>query len=184
MVKEILAVPRLDISPASLILHVFGFSAYKILSYDFGADVVPYDQTFTLLGKHAWYPSSMLRPMGSPFLLQVMAPPPDHLMFDCRPRVYVYRQHRLIGETVEDWTSIFQDLTSKGVRWTCPWWYIERVTVSFYMLCVPLYGLSMALAYYPSRVARQFDCHQAVPDYTQFDGGLLTQRFLSRFISS
>ncbi|KDP24255.1 hypothetical protein JCGZ_26712 [Jatropha curcas] len=46
------------------------------------------------------------------------------------------------------------DLTYEGVRWTCSKWYIERVIVSSCMLCVPLCGLSMALAYYPSRVAK------------------------------
>ncbi|KDP34440.1 hypothetical protein JCGZ_11911 [Jatropha curcas] len=108
----------------------------------------------------------------------------DHLMFDYRPRVYIRSQRRLIGETMEDWTVIFQDLTSEGVRWTGPWWYIERVTVSSYILCVPLCGLFMALAYYLSRVARQYGRHQTVPDYTRFKGGLITQRFLSRFIST
>ncbi|KDP23037.1 hypothetical protein JCGZ_01651 [Jatropha curcas] len=95
-----------------------------------------------------------------------MAPPPDHLMFDYRPRVYVRHQHHLTGEILEDWTAIFQDLTSEGVRWTCPWWYIERVTVSSYMLYVPLCGLSMALACYRNCVVRQYDQHQAIPDYT------------------
>ncbi|KDP40998.1 hypothetical protein JCGZ_03794 [Jatropha curcas] len=39
--KEIPAVPRLDIDLASPILPVFGFTAYEIPYYDFGADVVP-----------------------------------------------------------------------------------------------------------------------------------------------
>ncbi|KDP32258.1 hypothetical protein JCGZ_14902 [Jatropha curcas] len=42
----------------------------------------------------------------------------------------------------------------------------------------------MAVAYYPSRVAKQYCHHQAVPDYTWFEGGLITQRFLSHFIST
>ncbi|KDP30088.1 hypothetical protein JCGZ_18563 [Jatropha curcas] len=40
VVEEIPAVLRLDIDLASLILPVFGFLAYKIPSYDFGADVM------------------------------------------------------------------------------------------------------------------------------------------------
>ncbi|KDP41059.1 hypothetical protein JCGZ_03165 [Jatropha curcas] len=117
-------------------------------------------ETFSWLGEHAQDPSSVLGPMGSPHLLQlwafeklqVMAPPSDHLMFDYRPRVYVYCQYRLIGETVEEWTAIFQDVTFEGVRWTCPWWYVEQVTISSYMHSVPRCGLSIALAYYSSRV--------------------------------
>ncbi|KDP40445.1 hypothetical protein JCGZ_03860 [Jatropha curcas] len=62
--------------------------------------------------------------------------------------------------------------------------YIERVTVSLYMLYVPLWGLTMSVAYHSSRVARQYGRHQATPDYTRFEGGLITQRFLSRFIST
>ncbi|KDP34433.1 hypothetical protein JCGZ_12793 [Jatropha curcas] len=77
--------------------------------------------------------------------LQVMDPPSDHLRFDYRSRVYVQRSRHLTGKTIEDWTAIFQDLTSEGVRWTCPWWYIERVKVSLYMLYVPLCGLTMAV---------------------------------------
>ncbi|KDP30725.1 hypothetical protein JCGZ_15526 [Jatropha curcas] len=42
----------------------------------------------------------------------------------------------------------------------------------------------MAVAYYPSCVARQYSRHQNVLDYTQFEGGLITQRFLSRFIAT
>ncbi|KDP45538.1 hypothetical protein JCGZ_18775 [Jatropha curcas] len=41
VVEEIPAVAQVDIDPTSLILPVFGFSAYEILSYDFGANVVP-----------------------------------------------------------------------------------------------------------------------------------------------
>ncbi|KDP45561.1 hypothetical protein JCGZ_18221 [Jatropha curcas] len=41
VIEEIPAVPRLDVDLASMILPIFGFSAYEILSYDFGADVVP-----------------------------------------------------------------------------------------------------------------------------------------------
>ncbi|KDP24817.1 hypothetical protein JCGZ_25284 [Jatropha curcas] len=126
VVEEIPTVPLLDIDSASLILPVFGFTAYEILSYDFGADVV----ALRLLVNRA---------LGS----------------------YLQRS-----------------------QMACPWWYIERVTVSSYILCVPLCGLSMAFAYYPSCVARQYSRHQAVPDYTQFKGGLFTHGFLSRFIST
>ncbi|KDP24776.1 hypothetical protein JCGZ_25432 [Jatropha curcas] len=45
--------------------------------------------------------------------LQVIDPPSDHLMFDYRPRVYVRHRRHLTGETVEDWTTIFQDFTSE-----------------------------------------------------------------------
>ncbi|KDP21979.1 hypothetical protein JCGZ_03182 [Jatropha curcas] len=116
--------------------------------------------------------------------IQVMNPPSDHLMSDYKSRVYVLCYRRLTGNTVENWTAIFQDLTTDGFRLTCPWWYIERVTVSFYLLCMPLCRLTMAVAYYPNRVARQFGWHQAVPDHTLFEGGLITQQFLSRFIST
>ncbi|KDP34434.1 hypothetical protein JCGZ_12794 [Jatropha curcas] len=110
-------------------------------------------ETFTWLGEHAQDSSSVLGLMGSPLLLQlwafeklqVMDPPSDHLRFDYRSRVYVQRSRHLTGKTIEDWTAIFQDLTSEGVRWTCPWWYIERVKVSLYMLYVPLCGLTMAV---------------------------------------
>ncbi|KDP45110.1 hypothetical protein JCGZ_19985 [Jatropha curcas] len=172
VVEEILALSQLDIDPASLILLVFNFSVqYLPLS---GIDgycnlrLVPIveqmarrrtpfplilAETFSWLGEHDWDPNSVLGPMRSPLLLQC----------------------RLIDETVEDCAAIFQGLTSEGVRWTCPWWYMERVTVSSYMLCVPLYGLTMVVAYYPSRVARQYSCHQIIPIYTRFEGGLITQ---------
>ncbi|KDP24579.1 hypothetical protein JCGZ_26528 [Jatropha curcas] len=39
--QEVHVVPQLDIDPTSMILPKFGFSAYGILSYDFGVDVVP-----------------------------------------------------------------------------------------------------------------------------------------------
>ncbi|KDP21562.1 hypothetical protein JCGZ_03670 [Jatropha curcas] len=42
----------------------------------------------------------------------------------------------------------------------------------------------MAVAYYPNRVAKQFSRDKTIPDYVQFEGGLITQRFLSRFIST
>ncbi|KDP23176.1 hypothetical protein JCGZ_00348 [Jatropha curcas] len=61
-------------------------------------------------------------------------------------------------------------------------WYIEQVTISSYMLCVPLYGVTMAVAYYPSHVVRQYGHDQAIFDYAQFEGGLITRRFPSRFI--
>ncbi|KDP25956.1 hypothetical protein JCGZ_22946 [Jatropha curcas] len=41
LTEEIPVVPRLDVDPTSLIPPVFGFSAYEILSYDFGADAMP-----------------------------------------------------------------------------------------------------------------------------------------------
>ncbi|KDP20221.1 hypothetical protein JCGZ_09848 [Jatropha curcas] len=41
VVEEVLAMPQLDVDPASLILPIFGFLAYEMLSYDFGANVVP-----------------------------------------------------------------------------------------------------------------------------------------------
>ncbi|KDP34270.1 hypothetical protein JCGZ_12839 [Jatropha curcas] len=106
---------------------------------------------------------------------EVMDPSLDHIMFDYRPQVYVRRHRHFTGETVEDWTAIFQDLNSEEVRWTCPWWFIERVTVSSYMLCAPLCGLNKAVAYYPSRVARQYSRHQVVPNYTRFKGSLISQ---------
>ncbi|KDP43653.1 hypothetical protein JCGZ_22967 [Jatropha curcas] len=141
MVEEIPAVPWLDIDPALLILPVFGFSTYEIPSYDFGADVVPLQSLVErAMRENGQDPSSVLGLMGSQLLLQlwdfeklqVMAPPLDHLMFDYRPQFYIHRQCHLIGETVEDWTTILRDLTFKGVRWTCPWWYINwpsRTTV-------------------------------------------------------
>ncbi|KDP45553.1 hypothetical protein JCGZ_18178 [Jatropha curcas] len=58
-----------------------------------------------------------------------------------------------------------EGLTSKGVRWICPWRYIARVIVSSCMICVPLCGLTKMVAYYPSRVARLYGHHQVVPDY-------------------
>ncbi|KDP47082.1 hypothetical protein JCGZ_03890 [Jatropha curcas] len=51
----------------------------------------------------------------------------------------------------------------------------QRVRVSSYMLYEPLCGFSMAHAYYPSRVARQYGRHKAVLDYTRFEGGLITK---------
>ncbi|KDP35466.1 hypothetical protein JCGZ_10859 [Jatropha curcas] len=39
--EEVPVVPPLDIDPASLILPVFSFSAYEILSYDFRANIEP-----------------------------------------------------------------------------------------------------------------------------------------------
>ncbi|KDP24685.1 hypothetical protein JCGZ_26506 [Jatropha curcas] len=90
-------------------------------------------ETFIWLGDHAWDSSSVLGPMWSLLLpllwafekLQVIDPPSDHLMFDYRPRVYFRSHCRLTRDTVNEWTTIFQDLTAEGVRWTCPWWYIE-----------------------------------------------------------
>ncbi|KDP27414.1 hypothetical protein JCGZ_20242 [Jatropha curcas] len=94
-----------------------------------------------------------------PYALELMSCPCDHLL------------------------TVPWDLTSEGARWTCPWWYIERVTISSYMLCVPLCGLSMALAYYPSRLAKQYGRQQAVPNYNRFGADSesadpLTVRFL------
>ncbi|KDP21940.1 hypothetical protein JCGZ_03142 [Jatropha curcas] len=46
------------------------------------------------------------------------------------------------------------------------------------------YFVQWGAHFYCSRVTRQYGCHQAFPDYTRFKGGLITQRFLSRFIST
>ncbi|KDP43307.1 hypothetical protein JCGZ_24228 [Jatropha curcas] len=46
---------------------------------------------------------------------------------------------------------------------------LQRVIVSSYMLCVPPCGLTIAVAYYPNRVARQYGQRLAVPDYTRFE---------------
>ncbi|KDP33113.1 hypothetical protein JCGZ_13560 [Jatropha curcas] len=35
--------------------------------------------------------------------------------------------------------------------------------------------LTIAVTYSPNRVARQYDHHQAIPDYTRFEGSLITQ---------
>ncbi|KDP27446.1 hypothetical protein JCGZ_19807 [Jatropha curcas] len=149
-------------------------------------------KTFIWLEEHAGDSSSVLGLMGSPLLLQLWAfeklqmmdSQSDHLMFDYKPRVYIRCHYHLTDDTVEDWTAIFQNLTFKGVRWTCPWWYTEGVTVFSYMLYVPLCGLTMAVTYYPNCVARHYGSYQAIPDYTQFEGGLITQQFLSCIIST
>ncbi|KDP39757.1 hypothetical protein JCGZ_02777 [Jatropha curcas] len=195
---KIPTVPRLDVDPASLILPVFSFSAYEILSYDFRADIVPLrplvnramsmDRTspfwpslicFCLLSQYLLLSgidgygsfrldsSSVLGLMGSPLLLQLwafeklqtMSLCPSSMSFDwrdCGRLDYYVSESHLRGNQMA-------------------WWYIERVTISSYMLCVPLCGLSIVLAYYPSCVARQYGHHQAIPNYTWFEGGLLTQ---------
>ncbi|KDP42522.1 hypothetical protein JCGZ_02480 [Jatropha curcas] len=53
-------------------------------------------------------------------------------------------------------------------------WLFEPQNLSIHLK--QSYGLApSALAYYPSRVARQYGHHQAIPDYTRFEGGLLKQ---------
>ncbi|KDP29606.1 hypothetical protein JCGZ_19133 [Jatropha curcas] len=193
--EEIPALPRLNIDPASLILHAFNFSAYEILSCDFGADVMPLrpfvDHALSVDRTSPQYLLlSGIDGCGSLRLVPIV----KQMARRCMPLPFILAEtFTWLGEHARDSSSVLgsmgsplllQDLTSEGVRWTCPLWYIERVTVSSFVLYVPLCGLTTAVAYYPSHVAKQYGRHQAVLDYTRVKGSLITQWFLSRFIST
>ncbi|KDP23168.1 hypothetical protein JCGZ_00079 [Jatropha curcas] len=172
MVEEIPIVPRLDIDPASLILHVFDFSTYEMLSYDFGADVVPLRYQYLLL--------SGINSYGSLTLVHIVKQMARrHTPFP----LVLAGTFTWLGEHARDSSSVLGSYL-RGSQMNLPL-VVYRACHSFLLLALcALMWVAMALAYYPSRIARQYSHHQAVPDYMWFKGGLLIEQFLSRFIST
>ncbi|KDP20207.1 hypothetical protein JCGZ_10645 [Jatropha curcas] len=177
VVEEVPVLPQLDVGPTSLILLVFSFSAYEIPSYGFGADVVPLrlfvDRALSMDRTSPHWPSLICFCILSQYLLLSGIDGYGSLRFV--PIVEQTARRRTLFSLilVETFTWLGEhDWDSSSV--------LDPMGSPLLMQILPLResdGLAPGVAYYPSRVTRQYGRYQAFPDYSRFEVALLHNDF-------
>ena len=112
--------------------------------------------------------------------LGLLAPPQNISRYrakNCRTRAL-----QPIPEDIHSWLSTFPETQ---IRWTCPWWRLQYVTLRSYTHCVPIAGLHQATFYNPARLCRQYGQKQWIPKFMpKFESGPLTQNFLDNLAAT
>ena len=112
--------------------------------------------------------------------LRLLDPPQNIARYrakHCRTRVL-----QSIPDNLQGWLSTFPDIL---IRWTCPWWGLQHVTLRSYTHCVPVASLHLATFYNPARLCRQYGQKQLIPQLVpEFETGPLTQNFLDNLVST
>ncbi|KDP34600.1 hypothetical protein JCGZ_11977 [Jatropha curcas] len=80
--------------------------------------------------------------------------PSDHPIFYYRLQHLAQHWRHIFGD--EGLDRYFQNMTAASYKWTHLWWSLQHITVSSYMLYVPLCGSTTTVAYYPSHATRQY----------------------------
>ena len=92
---------------------------------------------------------------------------------------------RALQPIPKDIHSWLLTLLETQIRWTCPWWRLQHVTLRSYTHCVPVAGLHQATFYNPTRLCRQYGQKQWISELMpEFESGPLTQNFLDNLAAT
>ena len=110
--------------------------------------------------------------------LRLLEPPRDigrYRAKHCRTR----RLHPIPSD-VREWLSTFPDTM---IRWMCPWWRLQHVTLRSYTYCVPVASLHFTTFYNSARLYRQFGQKQLIiGPVHEFGPGPLSQNFVENLV--
>ena len=110
--------------------------------------------------------------------LRLLDPPRDIAHY--RAKHCRTRKLHPVPEDVGSWLCTFPDTL---IRWMCPWWRLQHVTVHSYTYCVPIAGLHSATFYNPSRLCRQYGQKQRITEPVhEFEPGPLSQNFVDNLL--